>query len=426
MVADKDYPMTNRLFLFVKHCVLLACAMAVFLCLASDAMASKQRPGKVPEGLQGNADDGGAIDQKEFSGVTIQSIFRGSSTEPKVVMFYPKTGNDEIDANILTFIKAHLNAFDEMKTGSIISGGADNSLESFAKWIISSNYTVTYPSKNIISITFQVRVKDNRRPGEINATLNYDRHSGQHIMLNDLFDNPKLGLQLLSEWSRQALPKMLPVANNGDITEGTRPEEKNFSNFSIVPSGIVIHFMRNQVGPGVVGSPDLLVPLKALAEAGPRASVWDTYVDLRKVALSIPLQTPLPADYTVSEEYATFHVPNGDLVLPGKIYGEYVEKCIYLIGPFMLHTDGKSEKYAFIEGHATYGGTGFLGYVWGIYPSSNGFKSTPPVVIGDRYSYTGVKIKDNMIIFTGVSTHYISEVKDVKLRIVNGSLQKTD
>ena len=85
------------------YCLRLAALCLLTLCLCTPARADEEAtlpPGKVPEELDWIADDGGAMDQEEFDGVTINSVFRGSRSEPKVVMFYPSVGQEKIDAAV--------------------------------------------------------------------------------------------------------------------------------------------------------------------------------------------------------------------------------------------------------------------------------------------------------------------------------------
>ena len=73
------------------------------------------------------------------------------------------------------------------------------------------------------------------------------------------------------------------------------------------------------------------------------------------------------------------------------------------------------------------GGVAYLGYVWGIYETELGYKSTNPMLIGDRYDYKSVHIKGNTILFTGVKTsHYSQDRTNLKFSIVNGVLKKVN
>ena len=75
---------------FSLSCLQLAALCLLIFCFSATAGAEEGEalpPGKVPEELRWPLGDGGAIDQEEFSGVTIHSVFHGSKSEPKVVMF---------------------------------------------------------------------------------------------------------------------------------------------------------------------------------------------------------------------------------------------------------------------------------------------------------------------------------------------------
>ncbi|MFR5645408.1 MAG: RsiV family protein [Bilophila wadsworthia] len=53
-----------------------------------------------------------------------------------------------------------------------------------------------------------------------------------------------------------------------------RPEAENFSSFALTPEGIRIFFQPYQVAPWAAGSQVVDIPLDALADAGPRLSLW--------------------------------------------------------------------------------------------------------------------------------------------------------
>ena len=58
------------------------------------------------------------------------------------------------------------------------------------------------------------------------------------------------------------------------LRSGTAPEAENFSSFALTPEGIRIFFQPYQVAPWAAGSQVVDIPLDALADAGPRLSLW--------------------------------------------------------------------------------------------------------------------------------------------------------
>ena len=411
------------------YCLKFAALCLLTLCLCTPANADKEAalpPGKVPEELYWIADDGGAMDQEEFEGVTINSIFRGSRSEPKVVMFYPSVGQEKIDAAAKELITASIDVFyrtiEKEKNET-----TDNSQTDYSKYILSSNYKVTFPTSKVVAIEFSFGIKYGWRSFRHSQNIAFYSKTGEFIEFKNLFDKPQVALKILSDWSKTTLPKKLPIVNMHDITSGTSPKEDNFNNYRIAPKGLFIQFGRYQVGPGAVGSPEIFIPLKKLEGAGPSTSVWDK-PDLHKIALSLPLATPLRPSSLVKKEHATFLIPTEDVIqLPCKEGDEYNERCLFICPDFTLHVDKKSDEFAFVEGPMGNGGVAYLGYVWGIYETELGYKSTNPMLIGDRYDYKSVHIKGNTILFTGVKTsHYSQDRTNLKFSIVNGVLKKVN
>ena len=134
----------KRLIRPSAYCLQFVALCLLTLCLCTPANADEEAalpPGKVPEELYWIADDGGAMDQEEFEGVTINSIFRGSRSEPKVVMFYPSVGQEKINAAVKELITASIDVFyrtiEKEKNET-----TDNSQTDYSKYILSSNYKV--------------------------------------------------------------------------------------------------------------------------------------------------------------------------------------------------------------------------------------------------------------------------------------------
>ena len=411
------------------YCLRLAALCLLTLCLCTPAKADEEAtlpPGKVPEELDWIADDGGAMDQEEFDGVTINSVFRGSRSEPKVVMFYPSIGQEKIDAEVKNLITASIDVFyDTIEKDK--NESPDGSQTDYSKYILSSNYKVTFPTSNVVAIEFTFGVKYGWRSFRHSQNLAFNIKAGEFIEFKNLFEKPQVALKILSDWSKATLPKKLPIVNMHDITSGTAPKEDNFSNYRIAPKGLFIQFGRYQVGPGAVGSPEIFIPLKKLERAGPSPAIWDK-PDLRKIALSTPLKTPIPNDYKVSKENTTFLIPLDDVVALSCREGDYtIERCINIAPDFTLHTDATTQEFAFVEGTVAFSSVAVIGYLWGIYATEDGYKSTNFEAIGNYYNYKSVSMKGNTILFKGVqTTRHSPERVNLKFSIVNGVLKKVN
>ena len=103
----------------------------------------------------------------------------------------------------------------------------------------------------------------------------YDMKSGALIDLYDVFENLDTALDVMSRYCTKALTKSLGDMYNDDmLRSGTAPEAENFSSFALTPEGIRIFFQPYQVAPWAAGSQVVDIPLDALADAGPRLSLW--------------------------------------------------------------------------------------------------------------------------------------------------------
>ena len=99
--------------------------------------------------------------------------------------------------------------------------------------------------------------------------------SGALIDLYDVFENLDTALDVLSRYCAKALAKSLgDMYNDAMLRSGTAPEAENFSSFALTPEGIRIFFQPYQVAPWAAGSQVVDIPLDALADAGPRLSLW--------------------------------------------------------------------------------------------------------------------------------------------------------
>ena len=99
--------------------------------------------------------------------------------------------------------------------------------------------------------------------------------SGALIDLYDVFENLDTALDVMSRYCTKALTKSLGDMYNDDmLRSGTAPEAENFSSFALTPEGIRIFFQPYQVAPWAAGSQVVDIPLDALADAGPRLSLW--------------------------------------------------------------------------------------------------------------------------------------------------------
>jgi hypothetical protein len=110
------------------------------------------------------------------------------------------------------------------------------------------------------------------------VSFNYDVRNKKELEIDDLFSDDFDYLNFLSLRSREILKNRFAIVNEEDkvnyapemleeyldsivssIEDGTGPEKENFSVFTFLPNKIKIYFAQYQVGPYVIGMPEIEV-----------------------------------------------------------------------------------------------------------------------------------------------------------------------
>lgn len=116
---------------------------------------------------------------------------------------------------------------------------------------------------------------------ENNTSFNYDIKNNKIIELKDFFVNSPDYLNYISTESRNILKKEFTQVSEEDkenssevaikeyidnmvssIDIGTEPKDENFSTFTFQDDKITIYFAQYQVGPYVIGSPEVQIDIK--------------------------------------------------------------------------------------------------------------------------------------------------------------------
>ena len=208
---------------------------------------------------------------------------------------------------------------------------------------------VTFPTSKTVVITFYTGWQAGARATRYSFNCVYSLETGKRLAFKDLFEKPKVAFKLLTEWSRAMLQKAKLGISKQELLDVTEITEYSPVNFRVAPNGFFIPFRPNLVGPDPFKVPDVFIPLKTFESAGPSPAIWDK-PDLRKIALSTPLKTPIPNDYKVSKENTTFLIPLDDVVALDCREGDYtIERCINIAPDFTLHTDATTQEFAFVK-----------------------------------------------------------------------------
>ena len=421
MMIDVLTARTRRCLWSLTVGVLLLCCPDISLAAIRDT----------PEGVIPTSDSGDIIEwelsiQPHYPGVTVRTFEKKADAGPSVFYFYPEIGNTVIDKIIENRIMRDADEFFQAA-----SSGDGYEQE---RWHHFSNYTVFWPSPEVISISFYF---GGFMGGAVShgytESYAYNVSNGRQLGLQDMFGKPKTALKLLSTLSRQLVAAQIAEEHSikvgaymkEKIAAGTTPEESNFDALQLLPRGIKIYFARYQLGAGYLGSPEIEIPIRLLADAEPNSQIWGK-PDLKKIALETPLVTPLPSDASVAIQHKTFLVPvNGEeYAMPcRRSVNVDDEQCIVISPSFTMYTDGQSEDFAFVSGMVTVRGI-TNAYVWGMYSVPKGFKATPPVSLGASMTYNSVRTKDNIIFFSEPMQNSSAQQKaSLKLKIKNGVLE---
>jgi uncharacterized protein DUF3298 len=128
------------------------------------------------------------------------------------------------------------------------------------------DYVVYYSNERLVSIrlTHCVMSAGQMHPISYYETINYDLRKGKQLQAKDVF---KRGyLKQWSTYSRKELSGRYALPTEDGMIDGTRPTIDNFSNWNIVPDGVLLSFEDYQVGPHSFGQPEFVVPFRALGD----------------------------------------------------------------------------------------------------------------------------------------------------------------
>jgi hypothetical protein len=145
------------------------------------------------------------------------------------------------------------------------------------KWPFYSDFTIVQSNESFISFVLTYGGFTGGAHGyENKISFNYDLKNNKEIKLKDIFSDKFDYLKYLSDESRKELKKQFAVLSEEDkansspeavqeyidnmismIEEGTLQEEDNFDIFTFTQNKIKIYFAQYQVGPYVIGMPEV-------------------------------------------------------------------------------------------------------------------------------------------------------------------------
>lgn len=150
------------------------------------------------------------------------------------------------------------------------------------KFYFFSNFTIIQSNSSYISFVLKYGGFNGGAHGYENITsFNYDVKNKKIIELKDIFSNNSQYLNYISTKSRDYLKKEFATVSEEDkknsapeaikeyinnivemIESGTEPKEENFWVFTFTKDKIRIYFAQYQVGPYVIGMPEVEIDIK--------------------------------------------------------------------------------------------------------------------------------------------------------------------
>lgn len=141
-------------------------------------------------------------------------------------------------------------------------------------------FRVYYLDEHLVSLrlTHSVMALGQMHPINYYETINYDFRSARPLNESDIFK--KSYLRVFSAYSRTFVRENYRRDYTEDMTlsEGTEPKRRNFSNWNIVPDGILIAFEDYQIGPHSFGQLELIIPYSELRAVLKPNAATETFV----------------------------------------------------------------------------------------------------------------------------------------------------
>ncbi len=200
----------------------------------------------------------------------------------EVEIHLPELENKDVDKKVRAWLEESV--ADAVR---VVSGDASADPEYFTggRWGLWGNAEVRQPSASAISVVFQLSqyTLGAAHPMNMVECLNYSLPGAEPLTFDDLFDNPSLAREIMAKHAPEIILKTLRAdcpeafADGEDhpfFDGGFDPDPDNYADVSLLPEAVVVHFQEYQILPYVFGRPEAEIPLKLLAPAGPKASIW--------------------------------------------------------------------------------------------------------------------------------------------------------
>jgi Protein of unknown function (DUF3298)/Deacetylase PdaC len=206
----------------------------------------------------------------------------GTSTAPyKIDVVYPVAAGTQIG---ITGLNTELKKFATDAVDSFKADATTISLypdEPEFQSALGVKYSIAIATPTLVSVRFDAYQYSAgaAHPISIAYGVTYDLVGNRKLALADLFMKNSSYLQTISDYSIASLKDTFKEEGDSldsSIEEGASPKQENFEAFIVTPTGLDIIFNPYQVGPYVIGAPEVTIPFDSLKSvidpAGPLAS----------------------------------------------------------------------------------------------------------------------------------------------------------
>lgn len=195
---------------------------------------------------------------------------------------YFKKAGDDFNKSIENLLRVQMDydvavSKENWEARNTLNGVSVSTPSSWDKFYFNSDFEIIQSNSSYISFIVRYGGYTGGAHGyqEI-ASFNYDVKNQKILSLSEIFDEDFKYLEYLSEESRIILKNQFNVVNedvigdnskesieeyfeniNIQIENGTEPLEENFKSFTFTPNKIKIYFAQYQVGPYVMGMPEI-------------------------------------------------------------------------------------------------------------------------------------------------------------------------
>ena len=195
-----------------------------------------------------------------------RDTYEVKSEYPVITKGLPKDAMDKINATLEASVRSTLLAVKEdfeQQYGSTDVTNTYIPVEplTYDGQVEIATSTESFPFLNVVLTGYQY--SGGAHGLTVITTFVFDKNTGDQITYDNLFAESYL--DRLSELSLLELKRIDPSLDTFSFAlEGTAPKQDNFQAFTLLPDGMHLVFQNYQVGPYVIGNPEVVIPYASI------------------------------------------------------------------------------------------------------------------------------------------------------------------